>query len=158
MPDPDLSLRIAQLAGDADRRSTVAHRVAGEALALARSVQAALANTGKLLAQVVRPNLVNLNAAEREHLRVEARQEAGQQALLAELAALADEVRGTGAGEALRLRVLTARREADEAVLAELAQLEARATDMTVAELAEGKLLEPPADTDTDTDGNDPAN
>lgn len=155
---PDLSLEIARMAGDADRRSTVAHRVAGEALALARSAVASLANTGKLLAQVVRPNLVNLNAAEREHLRVEARQEAGQQALLAELQALADHVHGPGAGEALRARVLAARREADEAVLAELAQLEARAGTMRTDELAEGKLLEPPADTDTDTDADDPAN
>lgn len=153
MADDHLSLplRIAQLAGDADRRSTLAHQVATEALALGRSVRAALANTGALLAKVVRPALANLNAAEREHLRVEARQEAGQQALLGELEALADQVHGPGAGAALRARVIAARREADEAVLAELAALGEQAATMTTDELADGKLV------DTE-DNDDPAN
>jgi len=153
MPNPDLSLRIAQLAGDADRRSSVAFERAGEALALARSVQAALANTGKLLDQVVRPTLTNLNAAERDHLRTVARLEAGQQAL-AELVGelierLDPEARGLPAGAARAAaieRVLAARQAADQAVLAELEQLEHEAGRMPTPDLAAGKLGRPDDD------------
>lgn len=142
MPDP-ISLEIATMAGEAARTATKAHTLAGEALAIARSAAAALRNTGALLANVVRPTLANLNAAEREHVRAQARHEAGQQALLEVLADLAELVQGPGAGEAVRARVLEARRLADEACLAELLALEQQASAMPTPDLVAGKLGTP---------------
>lgn len=152
MADDSIPLSIARMAGDADRRSARAFDTAQEALALARSVQAALANTGKLLDQVVRPTLTNLNAAERDHLRTIARLEAGQQALAELVGDLIDRLdptpdapAGTARAAAIR-RVLAAREAADQAVLAELGLLEREAASMTTADLAANKLGTPDDD------------